>query len=140
VRPTPNLNAEFSDHSSRHSETSACITPSSKREDVMERRDFLKIAFGVTAGAAAFAASVQAAPLLPQPLTGNERLPAGRDAHPAVTTGDEVDRLKPEEVRWHRHWGWRRRHWGWRRRYWGWRRRYWRRRYWRRYYWRRRYW
>jgi hypothetical protein len=106
----------------------------------MERRDFLKIAFGVTAGAAALAAQVEAAPLLPQPLTGNERLPAGRDAHPAVTTGDEVDRLKPEEVRWHRHWGWRRRHWGWRRRYWGWRRRYWRRRYWRRYYWRRRYW
>jgi len=109
----------------------------------MERRDFLKIAFGVAAGAAAFAASVQAAPLVPQPITGGGRLPAGPDAHPAVTTGDEVDRLKPEEVYWHRHWGWRRRHWGWRRRYWRrryWRHRYWRRRHWRRHYWRRRYW
>jgi hypothetical protein len=43
-----------------------------------------------------------------------------------VTTGDEVARLKPEEVRWghhwhHRHWGWRHRHWGhrhWHRRHW----------------------
>jgi hypothetical protein len=48
----------------------------------MERRDFLKIAFGVAAGAAAFAASVQAAPLAPRPLTGDGRLPAGPDAHP----------------------------------------------------------
>jgi hypothetical protein len=116
----------------------------------MERRDFLKIALGVTAGAATFAASAQAAPLVPQPLTTDGRPPAGQDAHPAVTTGDEVDRLKPEEVRWHRHWGWRGRHWGWRRRHWGWRRRHWgwrrrhwgwrRRRHWRRRYWRRRYW
>jgi hypothetical protein len=139
----PNLNAEFSERSSRHDETSPRITcPSTEREDVMERREFLKIALGVTAGAAAFAASVQAAPLAPQPLTGDGRLPAGRDAHPAVTSGDEVNRLKPEEVRWHRHWGWHHRHWGWRRRHWGWRRRHWgwRRRYWRRRYWHRRYW
>ena len=109
----------------------------------MERRDFLKIALGVVAGAAAFAASAQAAPLLPQPLAPDGRLPANQDAHPAVTSGDEVDRLKPEEVRYgrhrgwgHRHWGWRRRHWGWRRRHWGWHRRRWhRRRYWRRRYW-----
>jgi hypothetical protein len=38
--------------------------------------------------------------------------PANSDARPAVVTGDEVNSLKPEEVRWrHRHWGWRRRHW-----------------------------
>ncbi len=101
----------------------------------MERRHFLKLAFGVAAGAAALAASAQAAPLLPHPLAEDGRLPpANEDARPAVTTKDEVDRLKPEEVRWGRHW--HRRHWGWRRRHWGWRRRHWhRRRYWRRRYW-----
>ncbi len=114
----------------------------------MERRHFLKLAFGFAAGAAAPAASAQAALLTPQPLTEGGQLPANPDAHPAVTSGDEVDRLQPEEVRWgrhrgwghrwgwrrRRHWGWRRRHWGWRRRHWGWHRRRWHRR------WRRRYW
>ena len=118
----------------------------------MERRHFLKLAFGFAAGAAALAASAQAAPLLPQPLGDNGLRPPGNpDAHPAVTSGDEVDRLTPEEVRWghgghrgwghrhwgHRHWGWRHRHWGWRRRHWGWRRRHWG---WRRRHWHRRYW
>jgi hypothetical protein len=123
----------------------------------MERRHFLKLAFGFAAGGVALAASAQAVPLMPHPLVEGGPLPANQDAHPAVTSGDEVDRLKPEEVRWghgwhrgwghrhwgwrHRHWGWRRRHWGWHRRHWGWRRRHWgwRRRYWRRHYWRRRY-
>jgi hypothetical protein len=116
----------------------------------MERRHFLKLAFGLAAGAAALAASAQAAPLMPQPLAADGRLPPDGDAQPAVAGGDEVERLSPEEVRWGRgrgyhrgwgrgrHWGWRRRHWGWRRRHWGWHRR--RRRYWRRRYWRRRYW
>ena len=96
----------------------------------MERREFLRIAAGVVAGVAA-AATAQAAPLMPQALNENAKLPKNPDAQPAVTSGDEVDRLQPEEVRW----GWRRRHWGYRR-HWGWRRRHWRRRYWRR----RRYW
>jgi hypothetical protein len=112
-----------------------------EREDVMERRDFLKVALSVAAGAAAFAASVQAAPLMPQPLADDGRLPANPDAQPAVTDQNEVENLQPEEVRWYRHYGWRRRYWRrryWRRRYW--RHRYWRRRYWRRRYWRRRYW
>jgi hypothetical protein len=120
--------------------------------DVMERRHFLKLAFGFAAGAAAFAASAQAAPLAPHPLTEDGRLPpSDEEARPAVTTADEVEHLKPEEVRWgRRHWGWRRRHWGWRRRrhwgwrrrHWGWRRRHWgwHRRRWHRRYWRRRYW
>jgi len=108
----------------------------------MERRHFLKIAFGFAAGAAALAASAQAAPLAPHPLVEDgPQLPANPDAQPAVTSADEVDHFKPEEVRWghhghhrwhHRHWGWRRRHWGWHRwhrRRWGWRRRHWRRRY-----------
>jgi hypothetical protein len=97
----------------------------------MERRHFLKLAFGFAAGGLALAASAQAAPLMPQPLNEGSPFPVNPDAHRAVTSRDEVDRLQPEEVRWgRRHWGWRRRHWGWRRRHWGWRRRYWRRRYW----------
>ena len=103
----------------------------------MERRHFLKLTFGFAAGAAgaaALAASAQAAPLAPQPLAKDERLPpAIKDAHPALTTEEEVNRLKPEEVRWghhwhRRHWGWHRRHW--RHRHWGWRHRHWHRRYW----------
>jgi hypothetical protein len=110
----------------------------------MERRHFLKLAFGFAAGAAALAASARAAPLLPHRLAEDGPLPpSNEDARPAVTTGDEVEHLKPEEVRW----GWHRRHWRrhwrrhrrwhrryWRRRHWGWRRRHWRRRYWRRRY------
>ncbi|MBW7970863.1 twin-arginine translocation signal domain-containing protein [Bradyrhizobium sp. BR 10289] len=86
----------------------------------MERRNFLKLALGMTAGAAAFAATAQAAPLSPQTLGGPARMPeANPDAHPAVTTPDEAAQLKPEQVHWHgRHWGWRHRHWGWRRRRW----------------------
>jgi len=113
----------------------------------MERREFLKVAFGVAAGLAATIASAQAAPLMPQPLDGAVKPPSNPDAQPAVTSGDEVDRLEPEEVRWGRGRGWgrggrwgfrRRRYWGYRRRrYWGWHRR--RRRVYRRY-WRRRYW
>jgi hypothetical protein len=112
----------------------------------MERRHFLKLAFGFAAGAAALSAGIEAeaAPLAPQPLA-KDLPPENKAAEPAVTTGDEVDRLSPDEVRWgrgrgrgwgRRRWGWRRRGWR-RRRYWGFRRRYWRRR---RRYWRRRYW
>jgi len=118
----------------------------------MERRDFLKIALGAVAGAAAIAATAQAAPLTPQPLGMDGRLPANQDAHPAVTSQSEVDRLEPQEVRWghhwhghhwgwhrHRHWGWHHhRHWGWHHRWhhrhWGWHR------HWHRHHWRRRYW
>jgi hypothetical protein len=104
----------------------------------MERRHFLKLAFGFAAGAATLAASAQAAPLAPHPLLEDGRLPPPNEqARPAVATEGDVNSLKPEEVRWGRRWGWRRRHWGWRRRHWGWRRRRWgyRRRYWRRRYW-----
>jgi hypothetical protein len=98
----------------------------------MERRHFLKLAFGFAAGAAALAASARAAPLLPHPLAEDgPPPPSNEDARPAVTTGEEVEHLKPEEVRWyHRHW---RRHRRWHRRYWR-RRRRWHRRYWRRRY------
>ena len=109
----------------------------------MERRDFLKLTFGFVAGAAALVASAQAELIrtLPPmlwtqlaalpPIAAEQGLvPSHRDgAEPAVVSQDEVDRLKPEEVRWghhghhhyghRRHWGWHRRHWGWRRHHWG---------------------
>jgi hypothetical protein len=112
----------------------------------MERRHFLKLTFGFIAGASVLAAGAEAAPLPPVPPEGQGLVPQlGERPEPAIAAQDDVDRLAPEQVRWRRHWGWRRRHWGWRRRHWGWRRRHWgyRRRWhrrWRRRYWRRRYW
>jgi hypothetical protein len=103
----------------------------------MERRHFLKFAVGFAAGAAALAASAQAAPLAPLPLGNDERRSSSNEnVRSAVTTKDEVDRLQPEQVRWGHHWhhgGWHHRHWGWRHRHWGWHRRHWRR-------WHRRHW
>jgi hypothetical protein len=92
----------------------------------MERRHFLKLTFGFVAGATALAASANAAPLAPHSLPA----PASLDAHPAVTTADEVERLKPEQVRWGHHW-----HRHWHRRHWGWRRHRWHRHHWRRHRW-----
>jgi hypothetical protein len=113
------------------------ITRKDEGADVMERRHFLRFAVGFAAGAAALAASAHAAPLAPAPIAKDERLPPpNENAIPAVTTEDEVSRLKPEQVRWGHHWHhrhWRHRHWGWRHRHWGWRHRHWRR-------WHRRYW
>lgn len=102
----------------------------------MERRHFLKLALGFAAGGIALATSAQAAPLMPAPLADDAKLPVNPDAQRAVTTGEEVDKLLPDEVRWGRRRRWGRR-WGWRRRrYFGWhRRRRWRRRVWRRRYW-----
>ncbi len=98
----------------------------------MKRRHFLKLAVGFTAGAAAFAASAEAAPLLPQPPMQNNLPPI--ETQPAVVTADEVAELKPEQVRWghHRHWHrhWHHRRWHWHRRHWGWHRHHWRRHRW----------
>ena len=96
----------------------------------MERRHFLKLAFGCAAGATALAASVGAAPLPPIPAEQGLVPPRGEAAVSADITQDEVERLKPEQVRWGHHW-----HRRWHRRHWGWRRRHWHRRYWRRHYW-----
>jgi hypothetical protein len=87
----------------------------------MQRRDFLKLAFGVAgvaAGATALAASANAAPLSPiSPVQG--LMPShGENLESAVVTQADVDHLKPEEVRWGRHRHWDRRHWGWHRRHW----------------------
>ena len=88
----------------------------------MERRNFLKLAIGVAAGAATLTAAAQAAPLAPQPLNGPAGSPgANADIRPAVTSSEEIAQMKPEQVHWHGHW--RHRHWGWRRR---WHRRHWR--------------
>jgi hypothetical protein len=108
----------------------------------MERRHFLKLTFGFVAGASALAASAKAAPL--PPISAEQQImpPRTAAAAPAVVTQDDVDRLKPEQVRWghhwhrrwhHRHWGWRRHHW--RRRHWGWHRHRWHRHHWRRHRW-----
>jgi hypothetical protein len=81
-----------------------------REKDDMERRDFLKIALGAVGGAAALAATAQAAPLSPhQIVEDGRRLSATQDAHPAVTNENEVDWISPEEVRWGRHW--HHRHW-----------------------------
>jgi hypothetical protein len=92
----------------------------------MERRHFLKLTFGFVAGATALAASANAAPLAPHSLPA----PASGDVHPAVTSAVEVERLKPEQVRWghHGHRHWHRRHWGWHRHRWH--RHHWRRHRW----------
>ena len=58
----------------------------------MERRHFLKLAFGFAAGGIALTASAQAAPLMPAPLADDAKLPVNPDAQPAVTSGEEVDR------------------------------------------------
>jgi len=118
----------------------------------MERRYFLKLAFGVAAGAAALAVSAQAAPLLPVSPQAGLMPSRAEEAKPAVVTQDDVDHLQPEQVHWghhghghhwgwhrhhwhHRHWGWRRhhwhrRHWGWHHRHWGWHHRHWHHRHW----------
>ena len=75
------------------------ITPHCRDEgDVMERRHFLKLAFGFAAGAAALAASAgrgRAAGAATAHRQGPPP-PGNGDAQPAVATGDEVDRLAPE--------------------------------------------
>jgi hypothetical protein len=125
------LNARFSEHSSRCGETLLASANIREGGDVMERRHFLKLTFGFVAGATALAASANAAPLAPHPFPEAGRLPpANEDVHPAVTTADEVDRLKPEQVRWGHHW-----HRHWHRRHWGWRRHRWHRHHWRRHRW-----
>jgi len=101
----------------------------------MERRDFLKIAFGMAAGAVVTASAARAMTPVPSPLVKQPPIPEA-EAKPAVATAQDIEEAKIEKVRWHhRHWHRHRWH---RRRYWGWhRRRHWRHRHWRRrrYYW-----
>src|ERR1700722_11014556 len=90
-------------------------------EEVMIRRHFLNLVFGVAAGIAAFAATANAAPLPPISAAQSLVLPRAAGAEPAVVGQDEVNRLQPEQVRWKhhhhlpdRHWHhhhWHHRHW-----------------------------
>jgi hypothetical protein len=97
----------------------------------MERRHFLKLSFGLAAGATALAASANAAPLPPMSAPQNLVAPHSDTAQPAVVSQGDVDRLKPEQVRWGHHWHrhWRHRWHHWHRRHWGWHR-HWRRHRW----------
>lgn len=101
--------------------------------DVMERRHFLLLAFGAVAGTAALAATANAGPL--PPVVPHQGLAPSRteNVEPAVVSQDDVDHLKPEQVRWHHrgHWHrhWHHRHWRWRRHHW---RRHWHRHHWHR--------
>jgi hypothetical protein len=65
-----------------------------KGGDIMERRHFLKLAFGAAAGATAFAVGANAAPL--PPIAAEQGLVPrrGEGAQPAVVAQDDVDRLK----------------------------------------------
>jgi hypothetical protein len=129
-------NIRFSDHSSDRSKNLPSVRQTQGRIP-MERRDFIKLAFGVAAGTAALVASAKAAPLPPMAVGQGLAPPRAEAAEPAVVGKDEVDRLKPEQVRWghhhwHRHWHrrwhhWHRRHWH---RHWGWHRHHWHHRHW----------
>src|ERR1700730_6124719 len=79
-------------------------------EEVMIRRHFLNLVFGVAAGIAAFAATANAAPLPPISAAQSLVLPRA-GAEPAVVAQDEFNRLQPEQVRWHHHHHWHHRHW-----------------------------
>jgi len=76
----------------------------------MERRYFLSLTVGLIAGAAALAGNAQAAPLPPISAQQMIQPSLAGSVEPAVASQDEIDRLKPEQVRWghhgHRH------HWG----------------------------
>jgi len=102
----------------------------------MERRHFLNFAVCLIAGAAALAGSAQSAPLPPIGMQQAISPSIGSSTEPAVVSQDEVDRLRPEQVRWGHHghghhWGWHhRRHWGWHHRHWGWRHHHWHHRHW----------
>jgi hypothetical protein len=59
-----------------------------------------------------------------------ERAQALSLLNPGAAAAVQDDSKLTTEVRWRRHWGWRRHHW--RHRHWGWRRHHWHHRHWRR--------
>jgi hypothetical protein len=127
------LRAQFGERSCRISKAPS-VSNHLQRREFMERRHFLKLTLGCVAGAAALAASAQAAPLPPISAEKAVMPSRGEAAEPAVVSQEDVDRLKPEEVRWghhhhgHRHGGWHRHRWH--RRHWGWHHRHWHRHRW----------
>jgi hypothetical protein len=107
--------------------------PFEATEDPMERRGFLKVAFGAAGAVAAFAVLPAEATTRMAPMPKLE--PAmGEAPAAAIATPEDMADAKVENVYWrwrrrgwrHRRWGYRR--WGYRRhwrRHWGWRRRRW---------------
>jgi len=80
----------------------------------MIRRHFLNLVFGVAAGVAVFAATANLRRRRYRPISAAQSLvlpavDARRRRSPAVIGQDEVNRLKPEQVRWHHH-HWRHHH------------------------------
>ncbi len=92
----------------------------------MERRHFMKIAFGFAAGAVMTTAAkvAGAAPLALQSLLPQEPSDTGREPQAALATQNDLDGARVEQVRWRWHWGhrrhWHRRHHWHRRRRWHW--------------------
>ena len=88
----------------------------------MERREFLRLAFGVAAGAGAIAAAATAATAAPMLAPQSDLMPREQPraaAEPALADQDDLARAQPENVQWRRRHYRRRRHWHRRyRRYW----------------------
>mgnify|MGYP003342563450 CR=1 FL=1 len=69
----------------------------------MERREFLRLAFGVAAGAGAIAAAASAATAAPMLAPQNDLTPRkepGIAAQPALADQDDLARAEPEKVDW----------------------------------------
>jgi hypothetical protein len=97
----------------------------------MELRYLKKLAIGIAAGAAALIGVANAAPLAPA-ASVQIVAPRMQAAQPALVSQAEVDRLKPQQVRWGHHWH---RHHHWHHRHWGWHHRHWHRHHWRGHHW-----
>jgi hypothetical protein len=85
----------------------------------MERREFLRFAFGVAAGAGAIAAAASAATAAPMLAPHHDLTPRQEPdmaAKPAVADQDDLARAGVEQVQWRRRRHYRRRYW--RRRRW----------------------
>ena len=93
-------------------------------------RSVLKLAIGMAAGAAALVGVANAAPVAPASSL-QIVAPQAQAVQPALVSQAEVDRLKPQQVRWGHHWHrhhghhhhWRHHHWhhrhgGWHHRHW----------------------
>ena len=82
----------------------------------MERREFLRFAFGVAAGTGAIAAAASAATAAPMLVPQNDltqHKEPDAAAKPALADQDDVTRAAPEKVYWRRRYEHRRRrHWG----------------------------
>jgi hypothetical protein len=89
----------------------------------MELRTLVKLAVGAATGAVALVGVANAAPLAPS-AAQQLATPQAQAVQPAVVSKAEADHLKPQEVRWGRHW--HRHHW-----HGGWHRHHWRHRHWR---------